>query len=222
MISVVIPVYNAEAYIESSLKSICDQTERNLEILVCDDGSTDLSYEKILEIKDARIRVLRNKQNIGYLKTINLLFANAKGDFIAFQDADDISDKRRLEIQLTELDRNPEVSLIGSNFSIINEKGKTIRKCEVLTDRTAIHKQLKVRNPFQKPSILFRRKIYDTIGGFREEFLKLKNISEDFDWLLRASMLFHFANVNYKRPLYHYRSVSSASRASALARLAAS
>jgi hypothetical protein len=98
---------------------------------------------------------------------------------------------------------------VGTNFSVINSQGQEIRRGNVEENDLLIKQILLERTPFQKPSIMFRRKVYDVIGGYRQEFLSFKNISEDYDWLLRASHHFNFGNVNAREPLYCYRSIKT-------------
>ena len=209
MISVIIPCYNAEKFIEDSINSILNQTISDIEVIVIDDCSTDKTLSILRSFDDTRLNVKINERNLGYLKTINKLLAMTSGEFIAFQDADDISHYDRFGDQLSYLKSRPEISILGTNFSEIDIEGQVIRKVNVEDNSEKIKELLVTRNPFQKPSIMFRREVYDTIGGFREEFLSLKNISEDYDWLLRASHHFNFGNINAPDPLYRYRSVNT-------------
>jgi glycosyltransferase involved in cell wall biosynthesis len=209
MISIIIPCYNAEKFVEASLKSILNQTCSDLEILAIDDCSTDDTVKILKSISDPRLQVHANAENLGYLKSINKLLTLATGAFIAFQDADDISHPDRLSLQLDYLLSNPTIAILGTNFSEIDSSGNVIRKHNVLANDAEIKQLLTERNPFQKPSIMFRSEVYDVIGGYREEFLSFRNISEDYDWLLRARHHFNFANINGNEPLYCYRSVNT-------------
>ncbi len=210
MISVIIPCYNAEKFVLDSISSILNQSFSDLEVLVIDDCSTDNTLNILKSISDPRLEVHTNSENLGYLKTINKLLTLANGDFIAFQDADDLSHINRLRLQIDYMLSNPSISILGTNFSVINSQGQEIRRSHVEENNLLIKQILLERNPFQKPSIMFRRQVYDVIGGYREEFLSFKNISEDYDWLLRASKHFNFGNINGNEPLYHYRMVSTA------------
>ncbi len=211
MVSVIIPVYNAQKFLLESINSILRQTYSDIEVLVCDDKSTDGSLALATHFKDSRLTIVNNATNQGYLRTINRLLKLANGDFIAFHDADDISHSKRMELQVAFLKDNPTISLVGTNFELIDIHGNKLEKnTPMQTDPDFIKENLIKGNLFQKPSVLFRREVYDKIGGFREGFLKLKNISEDYDWLLRASENFQLSNVNGEPPLYRYRSVPSA------------
>ena len=210
LVSVIVPVYNAERYLKESVNSILQQTYRRLEILICDDCSTDSSWEISKAFLDPRIRLFRNDRNQGYLRTVNFLVSNSLGPFLCFQDADDYSHPERIRIQLNALLSDARLGLVGSNYAMINPTGKILLNKDVESDSQELRNLLESVNPFQKPSIMFTREVYTTVGMYREGFLKLGNISEDFDWILRTSECFEVGNVNHEKPLYFYRSVSTA------------
>ncbi len=209
-VSVLIPCFNAERFIAQSIESILGQTYEDFELLVLDDASTDSSLEVIKSFSDPRINVLVNTSNLGYLKTMNRLFGEAKGDLIAFQDADDLSNERRLELQVDFLRQKPSVSIVGTNYDLIDENSSCLGTYSLPEGEDQLKELIQHKNPFQKPSIMFRKEVYGKVGGFREAFLDLKNISEDYDWLLRASHYFEFGNINHSPALYQYRSVTTA------------
>lgn len=210
LVSVIIPVYNAEKYIRESLLSIICQKYGELEILICDDRSTDRSWDILRAFDDPRITLFRNEKNSGYLLTVNFLVSKSSGQFLCFQDADDYSHPDRIAIQLDKLVRAPSLGIVGSNYATINPHGKIVFKKDVETNPGSLKELLEKENPFQKPSIMFRREVYNTVGMYRPEFLRLGNISEDFDWILRTSRHFEVGNVNHECPLYFYRSVPTA------------
>ncbi|MCQ8847217.1 glycosyltransferase [Alteromonas stellipolaris] len=129
LISVVMPVYNAQNYILDALKSICDQTYQNLEIIVIDDGSTDSSKELIQSIADIDNRLkLISRENKGLISSLNEGIEVSKGQYIARMDADDLSHPERLSRQIDYLEKHPEVGVIFSGIEYIDEYGKIIRK----------------------------------------------------------------------------------------------
>ncbi len=101
LISVIIPVYNVQSFVEEAILSICNQTYRNLEIIVVDDCSTDETYTIVENLvkKDSRIKLFRNRKNSKIVKTLNFALEQANGEFIARMDGDDISSLLRLEKQ---------------------------------------------------------------------------------------------------------------------------
>ncbi len=207
LVSIIMPVYNAGEFLEESIDSILNQTFQDWEFIICDDKSSDHSADIIRTYSDHRIVFIENEYNIGYLKSINELFDLAKGEFIAFQDADDISHPRRIELQYDRLRNDKSIILCGTNDAIIDTKSQVISIRQRLTDPDEIDKKIKLDNCFQKPSIMFDSKLLKTVGGYRKEFLEFGNISEDYDWLVRISEKYKMTNVVYRDPLYKYRSV---------------
>lgn len=210
LVSVLIPVFNAARYLEAAVWSILNQTHQRLEVLICDDGSNDRSWQILQSVADPRVLLSRNNSNQGYLRTVNHLASMANGEFLCFQDADDLSHVERVELQLKALQSHPAWGLVGTNSATITPSGRLWRTSHVVTDPVALKGLLALGNPFQKPSIMFRRNALEKVGMFREEFLALGNISEDFDWILRVSESFDVGNINHTEPLYQYRSVPSA------------
>lgn len=115
LVSVIMSVYNTKAeYLELSINSILDQTYKNIEFIIIDDGC-DLATKKILRsFKDNRINIIENKQNIGLTASLNVGLAYANGKYIARMDADDISLPQRIELQYQYMERNPNVAALGS------------------------------------------------------------------------------------------------------------
>ncbi len=114
LVTVLMPVYNASSYLAEAIESILEQTYRDFEFLIINDGSTDNSLEIINSYKDERIRLINNEQNIKLIATLNNGIELAKGKYIARMDADDISLPERLEKQIQFMEGHPEVGLCGS------------------------------------------------------------------------------------------------------------
>ena len=102
LISVLLPVFNAEKDINIAIQSILNQSYKDLELLIIDDGSTDNSYQICMNISehDNRVKVFRNHNNLGLTKSLNLLINESSGKYLARQDADDWSEETRFEKQL--------------------------------------------------------------------------------------------------------------------------
>ena len=130
LISVLISVHNSSRHLAEALKSIQTQTYKNLEILAIDDFSGDNSYKilKKFALKDKRFKVRRNVKRYGMGITLNRLLKRAKGSYIAFMDADDISMQERFKKQLLFLENNPEVAAVGSQCYFIGRNDKRIGK----------------------------------------------------------------------------------------------
>lgn len=126
LVSVLIPCFNCENYVETAVRSIMNQTYRNLEIIVTDDNSSDGSWnilQKLAE-EDERIRLFRNPANLKIVKTLNEMVSAAHGEYIARMDADDVSLPNRMEKQIAFLESHPDVALCGTNAWHINEAGR--------------------------------------------------------------------------------------------------
>ena len=209
LVSVIIPVFNASHYLTRSVSSILQQTYGPIELLICDDCSTDGSWEILQTFSDPRIRLFKNQANRGYLRVVNDLVSKAGGRYLCFQDADDYSHPERISMQVKRLRCESDLGLVGTNYALINRKDTVRCRSNVDTNPQTLRKALEVGNPFQKPSIMFKREVYEKVGMYREHFLTLGNISEDFDWILRVSERFDVGNINHIEPLYFYRCLST-------------
>lgn len=119
-VSVIIPVYNCESYIGQAIQSALDQTEKDLEVIVVDDGSTDQTCHMIRGFTDSRVRLLAGEQNAGESRARNLGVAHAKGQWIAFLDGDDWWAPQRLE-RLLGVAEKEEADIIMDNCRIIDD-----------------------------------------------------------------------------------------------------
>lgn len=130
LISVLIPVHNSASHLRESLKSITQQSYKNLEILAIDDLSSDESYKilKSFAKKDKRVKVKRNVKRYGIGVTLNRLFSRTKGDYVAFMDSEDISSPERILKQITFLQENPQVVAVGTQCYFIGRADKRIGK----------------------------------------------------------------------------------------------
>jgi glycosyltransferase involved in cell wall biosynthesis len=114
-VSVVLPVYNGEAFVAGAIRSIQDQTFSDWELLVCDDGSQDGSARACESIaaSDSRIRLVHNPKNLGLAPTMNRLVGLAQGEFCAIQEQDDVSLPERLSVEVEEFERHPEAAVVA-------------------------------------------------------------------------------------------------------------
>lgn len=208
LVSILMPTYNAEAYLESSIESVLQQSFENWELLICDDCSTDNSINKILLFKDKRIKVIKNTTNKGYLKTFNLLLNKAKGDFITFLDSDDLMAQLRVEKQVEYLMLNKATGLVGTNYARISNDNKIYWKSDL--PRTHDELLLEIsRNktfPFCGSSVMIKREVMATVGGYREYFNGCPG--EDVDWIRRISEKYEVANIDYLGYFYRFSPTS--------------
>ena len=205
LVSVIMPTYNAEAYIKEAVNSIVNQTYPHFELLICDDGSTDNTIEIINSIQDPRIQLFRNNKNLGNLKTTNFLFSKCKGEYIAIQDADDFSFPTRLEICILEFEKDQKLGLIGTNYMRTNKFLAPI-SCGLLPlSNEEIQKSLeKEVPPFLYASIMVKSELVENVGVFRPLFDR-KGYA-DLDWLCRICEITKVKNL--KEITYLYRQYS--------------
>lgn len=217
-VSVIIPAYNCHELVGQAIQSILDQTHRDLEILISDDGSTDCTRSVIDSFRDDRIKALHNQKNLGYLKTVNRLFGLATGEYICFQDADDWSAPNRIELQLNAITLQS-VEACGTGIYYTTLKGKNLERIIYPKATGDVRRCILEGLPSAcYASILFSRNILKSIGGYREFFVAG---AEDVDWLLRLSEKYEFTNL--EAPLYFYRfSPTSITQSTSVLKLKAS
>ena len=203
LLSILVPAYNAERYIRQALTSLLKQTYPHIEILVCDDGSTDKTIEIIDSIVDARIKLFRNDKNRGKNYTANYLLEKSGGQYISVHDADDVSLPIRFEKQMAFLVNHPEYALCGTNFIGFLDNGKIINKSNLELNSDQIRSKIKSSSQFHGPTIVFRKDILTEVGGFYRYFTR----AEDIDFTMRVAEKFETANL--KEHLYLYRHVPS-------------
>jgi glycosyltransferase involved in cell wall biosynthesis len=201
IVSVVMPVFNGERFLPQALESILNQSLRDLEFVIIDDGSTDRSAS-ILESyssRDARVRVFR-QENQGIVEALNRGCEHALGKYIARMDADDVSALSRLERQVAFLEAHPLVGLVGCGvYDNIDVNGEVLYTSYLPEDNDTIQRTLVERWCFLHPSIMFRRELHKTVGGYRKEF----EGAEDHDFILR--ILEHSQAHNLQECLISYR-----------------
>lgn len=139
LISVLLPVHNAADTVTAAMVSILQQSVRDLELIVIDDGSTDATYARTQALRDPRVRVLRNDYNLGISRSLNRALAMADGRFIARMDADDVSHRTRLELQIRLFERQPELGLCGCWVRALGASGVLWRYPETHSMIVASH-----------------------------------------------------------------------------------
>lgn len=199
LISVLVPVYNVENFVEESLRSLMQQSYKNIEIIVVDDYSSDNTFKivKKLEKEDSRIKSYKNPKNLKIAATLNFALSKANGDFIARMDGDDISTPDRLSKLYDYLQSHKDIALVGSNVTLINEDGIEIKKGRMINSSTVINSVVKYRNPIHH-IWLTKRKIYDEIGNYRYPGV------EDYDFILRL-LTAGYKICNHPEYLYQIR-----------------
>jgi len=197
-VTVIMGVYNGEEFLEESVESILRQSYPNFEFIIVDDGSTDKTDALLRQYADQRVRIISQERQ-GLTKTLIKAAKEARGTFIARQDADDVSAPDRLEKQVSCLECDAGNGLVGTWASIIDYDGTKIGECHYETDALNMHKQLMLCNQFVHGSLMFRASAYENIGGYREEF----KYAQDYDLALRIAEKWKLENLDEE--LYGHR-----------------
>lgn len=182
-ISVIMSVYNGELFLREALESVLNQSFQNFELIIIDDGSTDASVEILQSFSDERIRLIR-QENIGLTKSLNKAIKMATGDYIARQDADDVSERNRFEKQVEVLDESPNVVLVSSLLRYISAtgEGRTVTNRDF--EPALIKWLLLFFNHIGGHSqVMYRREVAELLGGYNESY----KYSQDYDLWLRFS-----------------------------------
>ena len=192
-ISILMCVYNGEAHLREAVESILEQTIKDFEFVIVDDGSTDSSWQILTEYstEDSRIVLIRNEENLGLEKSLNKGLAATKGEYVARQDADDISLPNRLQLQTNFLDTHREVGALGSSVEFINKQGvvlrkkylPVLRKKHLPVDHESLQALLLINNCLWHSSMMIRRSLMQKLGGYNEKML----YSQDYDLWWRIS-----------------------------------
>lgn len=188
MISILLAVYNGEKYISQSIDSIINQTFKNWELLIGFNGTTDSSKDIVSSYNDDRIKVFDYKEDKGKAKTLNKLIKEARHDWCAIQDDDDIWLPEKLEKQIEQVDK---FDVIGSYIKYINEQGEIIGAPTL----SETHNEIKIKsiagnNQIANSSSIFKKKHVESVGLWNQT----KDGIEDFDlWLklLRKNHTFY-------------------------------
>jgi glycosyltransferase involved in cell wall biosynthesis len=199
-VSVLMSVFNGERYLRESIDSILSQSFSDFEFLIINDGSSDASRSIILAYDDPRIRLIENEENIGLTQSLNRGLALARGEFIARQDADDISLPARLAKQVAFLDANPHVLLVGSWYQEVDANGTLQQRARVPTDEVELRWALLFFCPFIHSAVMMRKDpVLNEIGYYSDEY----EYAQDHELWLRIARRKSLTNL--KAYLVKYR-----------------
>jgi glycosyltransferase involved in cell wall biosynthesis len=199
VVSILMPVFNGAAHLREAVGSVLAQSFSDWELLVVDDGSSDGSAEVAEGVADSRVRILRNGENLGLVPTLNVGLAEARGEFVARCDADDLCAPNRLAEQVAFARGNPAVPLIGSDAGLVTEGGRFAGRWRTGGMADLVRWEMNFRTPFAHSSAFFRRKVVvEGFGGYRE-----RRASEDLDLWSRVGR--EFPVVTLRKPLVKYR-----------------
>jgi glycosyltransferase involved in cell wall biosynthesis len=198
-ITVLMSVYNGDKYLRQAIDSILNQTFEDFEFLIINDGSTDNTAEILQSYHDPRIKTISNRKNEGLIKSLNKGLEVAKGIYIARQDADDISESRRLETQVQYMENHKDIAAVGSSIKCINAYDEVIGFSAFPISPAEIRLSLLLgRWTFAHGAVMLRNHPAQRIR-YDENALH----AEDYDLWLKLSRRFPMANINDR--LYNLR-----------------
>ncbi|MDZ8052000.1 MAG: glycosyltransferase [Aulosira sp. ZfuVER01] len=205
LISVIIPVFNGEQTILSTIKSVLSQTFSDIEVIVINDGSKDATLDLIESISDLRLRIF-SYSNAGQAVSRNRGLALASGEYIAFIDADDLWTADKLESQLKALQDNPQSSVAYSWTNYIDEQDNFLVSGTHIIENGNVYEKLLISNFIENGSNpLIRRKALVEVGGFEPSMTP----AEDWDLWLRLAARYSFVGVQSPQILYRVSATSA-------------
>jgi hypothetical protein len=196
VVTVLMPVYNAERFVARTVDSILAQTFGDFEFLIINDGSTDRTPEILRDYarRDERIRLV-SRPNTGYVVALNEGLGLARGEFVARIDADDLADPRRLELQVARMRSEPDLVALGSNAYAMDEDGRMLGDYDVPPAHEEIEaNHLRGSSTIHHPAVMLRPEAVRRVGGYRGQFMPC----EDFDLWLRLGEVGRLANLPEK------------------------
>ena len=192
LVSVILSTFNNSQSINDSVNSILGQTYKNIEFLILDDGSTDNTWEKLNKFNDRRIKLFKNNNNIGLTKSLNKLISKSSGQYVARQDADDISLSHRLEVQINILSTS--LYQVCTSRAKIKDNGSLIPGFSFNFPYKFI---FRYKNPFIHGTMMIEKYCLDSINGYDENFYYAQDYKL-FSDLIKSDISIY----QIKEPLY--------------------
>jgi glycosyltransferase involved in cell wall biosynthesis len=191
-VSVVMSVFNGERFLRESVDSILNQSFRDFEFIIIDDGSSDCSHS-ILDAyakRDSRVRVY-HQGNKGLVDALNRGCSLARGKYVARMDADDIAIEHRLRWQVDFMDHHPEIAVVAGGIELINATGKSLKMCPIPTSDSEIKSALLESCTLCHPTVFMRIDAFRAVNGYRKAVVE----AEDYDLWLRIADRFNFSGL---------------------------
>lgn len=196
-VSVFIPSYNHEKYVEEAIESVLNQTYQDFEIIITDDGSSDNTVEVIKKFSDPRIKLFVFEENKGACTAANNCIINSKGKYIAYISSDDVWEPSKLETQVKFLDENPQIAAVFSKPKLIDENGNLFSKShrylnsvfdkENRSNAEWLNYFFYQGNCICHPTILIRKSVYDEVGLYNESMANIP----DFEMWVRICLKYN-------------------------------
>jgi len=193
LVSVLLSVYDGEETIDRCLASVIGQTYQNIEIICVNDCSSDSTSKKLKiwleKIGVNRLKVISNEKNLGLTRSLNISAKHASGCYYARIDADDVWLPNKIEKQVNYLENHQDIGLVGTLY--INDDGQHQRKVMLPICSQDIKKTIISRNPFGHSCVVFRKEIFNRLGGYDEGVI----LGQDWDLWLRFFAVTEMVNL---------------------------
>lgn len=199
-VTVIMGIYNSNRVkLERAIDSILNQSYSNLELIICNDASTNGIEQYLYSLENKKIRIINNKTNMGLAYSLNHCLKVSTGDYIARMDDDDISAYTRIEKQVNFLELHPEIGIVGTALWLVSREGEIWG--EHFPKECPIKEDLLVGVVHAHPTIMVRKEVYDLVGGY--QVLSRTQRTEDYDLYMRM-----YANgvqgYNLQEKLFYY------------------
>lgn len=185
-VSIVLPTYNGAKYLKQSIDSCLNQTYRNIELIIVDDGSMDETPDIIKSYQDERMKYIRHKKNKGLSHALNTGFTKATGEYLTWTSDDNFYAKNAVGSMIALLQTNKKIDFLYANYYIINDDSEVLQSVSV-----GQSKELRECNCIG-PCFLYRRKIYEVIGEFNPAAL----LAEDYEYWIRVFKRFRMQKLD--------------------------
>lgn len=213
-VSVLMPAYKAESFIAESIESVLNQSFTDFELIVTEDDSPDATWEIITRYadKDPRMVAIRNEKNLGIAANRNKLISLARGEFVMWQDADDISMPERMAKQVAYLESHPRVGMVGGYLHFLNEKSIiSIRR--YAPDDASLRGNIFRYSPVAQPAAMLRKAAVLEAGEYDLRYPP----AEDLEMSFRIGRRYQFANL--QEVVIQYRETTSGATYTGLRRM---
>jgi glycosyltransferase involved in cell wall biosynthesis len=211
-ISVCIPTYNQARYLDVAIRSALEQTERDFEVIVFDDASTDDTPAVVGSFADPRLRGFRQARNVGIARNRNSCLAVARGRYLAWLDGDDVYRPNMLAVQAAVLDRSQRVGVVHGNHDVIGDDGRRLPAWpppfteDTIEPGLEAFRELILSNYVTTSTVLVRRECYERVGTYATE---LTRSGEDWELWLRLALRFDIAYTAEQVASYRQHPASS-------------
>lgn len=194
LVSVLMPAYNAERYISAAIESILIQTYTNFEFIICDDASKDSTWHIIQKFakQDSRIISIRNKENLYIAGNRNKLLSLAKGEFIVWMDADDISLPTRIEKEINLMLSDKNLGIVGGYLQFFNDENSTTTIRKYSQSDADLRKSIFRFSPVAQPGCMIRKEAIEYVGN---SYDLNTPPAEDLDMSFRIGTKYKFGNI---------------------------